>query len=190
MSRFNNSPSREYSEFTATVDEYADGDHEPGEDVYRAVADALADHLRDRFRRAWGVDEQAETACLRRVITGEDSCTCNETRSWQDRERETVGGRDDPPHAAPHADHPELWLANGDPVLYAIHPSGLETTVVSQTATPDEAAQQRNGWFDIVEVAEEWGLEFSVMPVSHYHAFSRVCIVLYSPEWARRRGKT
>lgn len=186
MSRFNRHPSREYSEFLDVVEAYADADHDPGEDVYRALADALSERLRERFRRGWGLDEESDTACLRRVITGEDECTCSETRSWADRERETVGDRDDPPHAAPHSDHAELWLDDGDPVLYAMHPSGLEVASVSRTAVGEDGQQRRNGWFDVVDVAREWGLEVSVMPVSHYHAFSRVCVVLYSPEWARR----
>ncbi|GGN26959.1 hypothetical protein [Halarchaeum nitratireducens] len=187
MSRFNRTPSREYSEFVDAVAEYAAGEHEPGEDVYRAVADALAEELRERFRQGWGLDEEAETPCLRRVITGADECTCSSTRSWADRERETIGARDDPPHAAPHSDHAELWLDDGEPVLYAMHPSGLSVSSVSKTAVGEDGKQIRNGWFDVLEFAQAWGLEFAVMPVSHYHAFSRTCVVFYAPEWASHR---
>ncbi|WP_226043532.1 hypothetical protein [Natrinema sp. DC36] len=184
MNRFNRFPSEEYSEFVDVVQEYTDADHEPGEDVLRALADALEDHLREGFKRRWGVDEAADTACIRREITGADECECGSTsaRSWIHREQEAVGGRDDPPHAAPHSDHATLWLDDGEPVLYSMHISMPEIQSVSRTAAPD-GETIRNGWFDIFEFAQHWGLEVGVTPWSHYHAFSRTNVVLYSPEW-------
>lgn len=188
MNRFNHHPSKEYSEFKETVQEYAREDHDPGEDVYRALADALQEHLRDRFKSYWSVDERADTACIRRVITGEVECPCTDTRSWEERELERIGGRDDPPHDAPHEDHAELWLDDGEPVVYSMHVSAPETQTVSETAARG-GQTQRNGWFDLLDFAREWGLEFAVTPWSHYHAFSRVNIVLYSPEWAKAIGQ-
>jgi hypothetical protein len=65
MSRFNRSPSPAYRAFVATVQEYVDADQEPGEAVTRAIADALADELRERFTAHWEVETTAETACFR-----------------------------------------------------------------------------------------------------------------------------
>jgi hypothetical protein len=190
MNRFNRHPTKEYSEFKKTVQAYADADHEPGEDVNRALADALSDDLREGFCRYWGVKEESDgRACIRRVITGETECTCSDTRSWVDREKETIGDSDDPPHSAPHEDHAELWLSeDGDPVLYSMHVSSLEVSSVSKTAA-GEGSQLWNGWFDVLEFAQRWGLELGVTPWSHYHTFSRVNVVFYSPEWARERSK-
>jgi len=187
MSRHNRHPSSEYSEFVQVVQEYAAADHEPGESVTVALADALEDHLREKFKSYWGVEEEAPTACIRRVITGESECSCTSTRSWVDRERETVGDRDEPPHAPPHRDHATLWLDEGEPVLYSMHIYGPESQTVSRTAAPDDEGV-RNGWFDILNFAREWGLQAAVTPFSWYYMSSTVNIVFYSPEWARRRS--
>lgn len=53
MSRFNHYPSAKYSEFRQAVREYAAADHEPGEDVFCAVADALEDAQREHFQNYW-----------------------------------------------------------------------------------------------------------------------------------------
>lgn len=179
MSRFNHHPSSEYRAFVETIREYAD-DQEPGENVRRAIADALENHLRERFQNAWKVDSTADTACLRRLITGENECNCD--RSWVDRERETVGEGDDPPHKPPHSDHASLWLQDDEPAVYSMHVSHPELQLVSKTAEPDPEQRQRNGWFDIVQCAEHWGLEIAVMPTSWYNAFSTINIVFYPPE--------
>jgi hypothetical protein len=181
MSRFNRSPSPAYRAFVATVQEYADADHDPGEAVTRAIADALADELRERFKVHWNVTSTADTACLRRLITGADDCTCD--HSWIDREVETVGASDEPPHKPPHSDHASLWLdANERPVVFSMHIAHPERQLVSKTAEPVPEQRQRNGWFDIVRCAEQWGLDIAVMPVSWYNAFSTVNIVFYPPE--------
>lgn len=181
MNRFNRHPSPAYRAFVSTVQEYADDDQEPGEDVRRAIADALEDELRERFKDYWTVDGTADTACLRRLITGEDECSCD--RSWVNRELETVGEGDDPPHKPPHADHSTLWLDENDsPVVFSMHVSHPEQQLVSKTAEPDPEQRQRNGWFDFVELAEHWGLEIAVMPTSWYNAFSTINIVFYPPE--------
>lgn len=184
MNRFNRHPSRDYSGLKSEIQAYADADTEPGEDVLRAVADALADELRDRFKQYWGVDEPAATPCLRRVITGEDECNCAATRGWIAREEERAGERDEPPHAPPARDHATLWLADGEPVLYSMHPYTPELVSVSK-AVADEGERQRNSWFDLVAVAETWGLEIGVTPFSWHNAFSTVNIVLFAPEWGR-----
>lgn len=169
MNRFNRSPSPEYRAFVEDVQEYADADHEPGEGVRRAIADALSDELRERFKEYWKVDEQAETPCLRRLITGADECTCD--RSWRDRQRERLGERDEPPHKPPHSDHASLWLdENDEPGVFSMH------------IYHPHRQRQRNGWFDIVQCAEHWGLDIAVMPTSWYYAMSTVNIVFYPPE--------
>ncbi len=179
MSRFNSNPSPEYRAFVETVREYADGDQEPGEGVRRAIADALSDELRERFKAAWKVDRTVDTVCVRRLITGEDECNCD--RSWIDGERETVGEGDKLPHKPPHAVHSTLWLDEDDePAVYSMHVYHPEIQMVSETADPDQ--RQRNGWFDIVRCAEHWGLEIAVMPTSWHIAFSTINIVVYPPE--------
>jgi hypothetical protein len=181
MSRFNRQPSQAYRTFVETIREYADANQEPGEAVTRAIADALADELRERFKDHWAVTSTADTACLRRLITGADDCPCD--RSWIDREVETVGVGDDPPHKPPHSDHASLWLdANDEPAIYSMHVHHPAQQSVSQTAATDPDQRQRNGWVDIVRCAEHWGLEIAVMPVSWYNAFSTVNIVFYPPE--------
>ncbi len=181
MSRFNRSPSPSYRAFVEDVQEYADVDHEPGENVRRAIADALSDELRERFTNAWTVNSTADTACFRRLITGEEECNCD--RSWIDREIESVGKGEKPPHSPPHSDHASLWLDEGDePAVYSMHVYHPEQQSVSKTAEQDPDQRQRNGWFDIIEVAQHWGLEIAVMPVSWYNAFSTINIVFYPPE--------
>lgn len=184
MSRFNRFPSAEYSEFKKTVQEYAQSEHEPSEDVYRVIADALEDNLRERFISYWGVDTPADTACIRRIITGETECQCEQ--SWIDREREKIGARDEPPHSPPYSDHATLWMSDEKPVLYSMHVSSPEAETASKTAAP-EGEQLRNGWFDIVAFAEEWGLEVGVTPFSWYNLFSTVNVVFFSPEWSRQK---
>lgn len=183
MSRFNRSPSPEYRAFVEEVREYAEANQEPGENVRRAIADALSDDLRERFKAAWNVETTAETACLRRLTTGDDECNCD--RSWIDRELESVGKGEKPPHKPPHSDHASLWLdEDGEAVVYGMHVYHPEIQSVSDTA--DSEQQQRNGWFDIVRCAEHWGLEIAVMPVSWYNAMSTVNVVFYPLEATKR----
>ncbi len=109
---------------------------------------------------------------------GEDECSCD--RSWIDRELETVGKDEKPPHQPPHSDHASLWLdEDGEPAIFSIHVYHPEIQSVSKTADPEQS--QRNGWFDIVECAKHWGLKIAVMPISWYNAFSTVTIVFYPP---------
>jgi len=190
VSRFNRHPSAEYSAFLQAVRDYASDDHEPGEGIYRALADALEDDLCERFRSYWGVDAEADgPACIRRVITGDDECSCTSTRSWKDRELEQVGAREEPPHKPPYSDHATLWLdESGEAVLYSMHIYGPEQEVVSRTAAP-EGERRRNGWFDILRFAEAWGLEVGITPFSWYNQFSTINVVFYAPEWSRQRSE-
>ena len=181
MTRHNPVPSPEYLEFVETIQAFA---HEHGEtEATRALADGLEDALQKRFRDYWGVDERANTACFRRLITGDEECTCD--RSWEERELERIGDRDDPPHTPPHSNQPTLWLAAGDPVVYSMHLYTPEVQAVSKAAAP-AGRQIRNGWFDLFEFATAWGLELAMTPVSWYNPFSTVNVVFYSPEWRRR----
>ena len=73
-------------------------------------------------------------------MTGEDSCTCQQKRDWKQRELETIGARDDPPHAPPYRDHATLWLdESGDPAVYGMHvyPGNVEmvTPPIPQSAS-------------------------------------------------------
>jgi hypothetical protein len=172
----------EYRQLREAVNGYLN--HEPDDprynDIWRALGAMLAEYQRDRFIDGWNLSEPAETACVRRLITGESECTCN--RSWADRERETIGERDDPPHKPPHGDHATLWLGDDDnPAVYSMHiyPGNILNHHPSKTADPDQ--QQRNGWFDIVEWCAEWGLEISISSMSWYHP-SAVQVVIYPPE--------
>jgi hypothetical protein len=125
MNRCNRSPSPAYRAFVEDIREYADDDHKPGEEVTRAIADALADELRERFKTSWEVTSTADTACLRQLITGANACTCD--RSWIDREHERIGTGDEPPHKHPHSDHASLWLdADDTPVVFSMHVSHPE----------------------------------------------------------------
>lgn len=148
----------EYDQLRDAIHTYLD--HEPDDprwnDIWQAFAAILGEYQRDRFVDAFELEEPAARPCIRRLITGEDECPCHETRSWEDRERETIGARDDPPHAPPHSDHSTLWLdEDGEPALYGMHiyPGNIEAAVPSTTADADQ--QRRNGWFDLFEWARQ-----------------------------------
>jgi hypothetical protein len=174
----------EFDQLAAAVETYLD--HEPDDpawsDIWRALATIVGEHQRDAFVDAFDLDRPADRPCIRRLITGEDECQCRETRGWEERELETIGARDDPPHSPPHADHATLWLDEGRPAVYGMHvyPGNIEMVTPSRTADPEQ--RRRNGWFDLFEWAGEWGLEVSIMPKSWYYLGSTVHIVFYPPE--------
>jgi len=66
----------EYDQLEAALDDYLD--HEPDDpawnDVWRALAAILGEYQRDAFIEAFDLASPAETACIRRLITGESSC--------------------------------------------------------------------------------------------------------------------
>ena len=164
-----------------------DADLPPQDDRWRVLGSLLAAELRERFQNRTGIEQPAETACIRRLITGEDACPCSDTRSWAVREREQIGVHDEPPHQPPHADHATLWLDEDDePAVYSMHvyPGNILNYTPSKTADPDQ--QQRNGWFDIVKWAEHWGLEVDIAPVSWYNPFRTINVLLSPPERSRQ----
>lgn len=163
MSRFNRTPSREYSEFCDQIKEYAEADHEPGEDVLRVVADGLANYLKEGFRQGWKVDRTAETACIARMITGWEKCNHDGLAS---------DDRGTPPHHPPHSDHPDLWLDEyGNPTVFAMHLYHLER---------DELA-------DILDFADQHGLSIRVQANSYYHPTSTTCVTFYAPEHVEKQ---
>lgn len=174
----------EYHQLREAVHDYLD--HEPDDpkwnDIWRALAAILSAHQRDAFAEAFDLAEPAETACVRRLITGEDECPCLDTRGWTERELEQIGARDDPPHKPPHSDHATLWLdEDSDPVLYSIHvyPGNM---MMSPSKTVDPEQQRRNGWMDMCSWAAEWGLEIGFLSKSWYNLGSTVQVVFSPPE--------
>lgn len=185
MTRFDDSTSPEYDALRDRLEAYAEDSRGPSEDVRRLTADALGDHLRGLFTNYWGLEEPADgPACIRRVITGEDACDCRPTDYWQDRELARDEDPPTPPHQPPFSENATLWLDDGRPVLYSMHVSWLEFERVPRAAAPD-GNPRRNGWFDVVAFAEEWGLEIGVTPFSWYDPLSTVNVVFYAPEWSR-----
>jgi hypothetical protein len=175
----------EYDQLKEAIHDYLD--HEPDNpqwnDIWRALAAIMGESQRDAFVDAFDLAQPAETPCIRRLITGEESCTCQQKRDWKQRELETIGARDDPPHAPPYRDHSTLWLdESGDPAVYGMHvyPGNVEMVTPSKTADPDQ--QQRNGWMDITRWAREWGLEVGFLAKSWYNLGSTVHVVFYPPE--------
>ncbi|WP_250864822.1 hypothetical protein, partial [Halorientalis regularis] len=162
----------EYDQLREAVHDYLE--HDPDDPawtgIWRALGAVMGEYQRDGFVEAFDLNEPAERSCIRRLITGEDECPCHETRGWEERELETIGARDEPPHSPPHADHKTLWLdEDGEPALYGMHvyPGNIEMITPSKTADPNQ--QQRNGWMDITRWAREWGLEVGFLPKSWYN---------------------
>ncbi|RJX47487.1 hypothetical protein [Halonotius pteroides] len=177
----------EYRQLEEAVEAYLDHDADDPryDNIWRALGAILGGYQRDVFIDAFDLAEPADSACIRRLITGDGECSCS-VRSWKKREREKIGDLDEPPHSPPHSDHATLWLdENGNPAMYGMHlyMGNVEQVTPSKTADPDQ--RQRNGWFDIVNWAAEWGLEVSFMPKSWYHLGTTVHVVIYPPE--RRR---
>jgi len=175
----------EYERLEQAIHDYLN--HEPDDprwnDIWRALGSILGEYHRDRFVDAFDLAEPAEMPCIRRLITGEDECTCHERGGWQERELEQIGARDDPPHAPPHHDHATLWVdEDGEPAVYSMHvyPGNVEQITPSKTADPDQ--QRRNGWMDICNWTAEWGLEVGFLAKSWYNLGSAVHVVFYPPE--------
>ena len=64
----------EYDQLKEAVDAYLN--HEPDDprwsDIWRALAAIMGEYQRNQFVEAFDLDEPAETACIRRLITGDD----------------------------------------------------------------------------------------------------------------------
>jgi len=175
----------EFDQLRTAVRDYLnhDPDDPAWDDIWRALASIMGEYQRDAFIQSFGVEKPADRPCIRRLITGEEECTCHDSRSWEHRELETIGARDDPPHAPPHHDHATLWLdEEGEPAVYGMHvyPGNIESVTPSAAADPDQ--QRRNGWFDVFAWAREWGLEVGILPKSWYNPGSTVHVVFYPPE--------
>ena len=169
----------EYEQLEQAVNNYLN--HEPDDpswnDIWRALAAIMGEYQRDAFVDAFDLAQPAETPCVRRLITGEEECTCHEKRGWEQRELETIGARDDPPHAPPYRDHAMLWLdESGDPAVYGMHvyPGNVERL--------ESEEPPHNLWFDLFEFTAEWGLEVSIRPKSWHNLGTTVHVVFYPPE--------
>lgn len=161
---------KEYNQLEQAINNYLD--HEPDDpswnDIWQALAAVMGEYQRDAFIEAFDLDEPAETACIRRLITGENECPHSPLEADDDPQG--------PAHKPPASDHATLWLDDGEPVLYSMHvyPGNIERL--------DAKEPPHNLWFDVFEFAREWGLEVSVLPKSWYNLGSTVHIVFYPPE--------
>lgn len=65
----------EYRQLREAVHDYLD--HEPDDpqwaDIWKALAAIMCEYQRDAFVQAFDLDEPAEQACIRRLITGDES---------------------------------------------------------------------------------------------------------------------
>jgi len=160
----------EYEQLREAVNAYLD--HEPDDpkwnDIWRALAAIMGEYQRDQFVEAFDLDEPAETASIRPLITGETDYSYNPIEADDD----PTG----PPHKPPASDHATLWLDDSEPAVYSMHvyPGNIERL--------DAAEPPYNQWFDLFEFAAEWGLEVSVLGKSWYNLGSTVQVVFYPPE--------
>jgi hypothetical protein len=134
--------------------------------VTQAFAAILGEHYREKFRRAHGLSEPAETACIGRLIDRREKCPHN------------VVAQDDDPNAPPHSppgdDHSTLWLdEDGNPALYGMHVYQGNIEMRASDDPPDS-------WFSVFEFARHYGLGVSVLPYSWYN-FGRTVHVIFSP---------
>jgi hypothetical protein len=160
----------EYNQLREAVHQYLD--HEPAdptfEDIWRALGAIMGEYQRDAFVTAFDLNAPAETACIRRLITGDPTCPHTPHEPAADPDR--------PPHQPPASDHATLWLDDGEPAVYSMHlyPGNVERL--------DAEEPPRNQWFDIFTFAEHWGLEVSILPKSWYNLGSTVHVIFYPPE--------
>ncbi len=161
---------REYQQLREAIHDYLD--HEPDDpawnDIWQALGAIMGEYQRDAFLEAFDLDEAAETACIRRLITGEDECPHSPLKADDDPQG--------PPHKPPASDHATLWLDDGEPAVYSMHvyPGNIERL--------DAREPPYNLWFDLFEFAAEWGLEVSILPKSWYNLGSTVHVIFYPPE--------
>lgn len=103
----------------------------------------MGEYQRDAFLEAFDVDKRAETACVRRLITGEGECPHSPLEGDDDL--------DGPPHAPPASDYATLWLDDGEPALYSMHvyPGSIERLGAEEPPY--------NQWFDLFEFASTGG---------------------------------
>ena len=160
----------EYSQLHEAIHNYLD--HRPDDpvwdDIWRALGTIIGEFQRDAFIEAFDLSKPAETACIRRLITGEGECPHSPLKADND----PTG----PPHKPPASDHATLWLNDGEPAVYSMHlyPGNVERL--------DADEPPYNLWFDVFEFAAEWGLEVSILPKSWYNLGSTVHVVFFPPE--------
>ncbi len=153
-------PWEEYRQLRQAIHEYID--HDPDdpewEDIWRALAAIMSAYQRQQFLQAFGLDEPAEVASIRRLITGGDECP-HSPESDAERPHQS-------PHEPPASDNATLWLDDGDPALFSMHvfPDTLgrlrhDHQQVGETPT-------HGTWPEIFEFATEQDLEVSVLPTS------------------------
>ncbi len=156
----------EYEQLREAIHDYLD--HEPDDpkwsDIWRALAAIMGEYQRDQFVKALDLDEPAETACIRRLITGDDECP----HSPLEADDDPTG----PPHSPPASDHATLWLDDGEPAVYSMHvyPGNIERL--------DAVEPPYNQWFDLFEFAAVWGLEVSILGKSWYNLGSTIHVVI------------
>lgn len=156
MTRHRHDPPPGYVDLVDHIREFAD--EQGGNNAIRAVADGLEDLLREQFKASYGVDKTTDGGrCIGRLISDGGRCTHNTPSKWS--------SSGDPPHSPPHADHADLWLADGEPAAYTMHLYDFE------------GDQMR----DVVEFADEWGLSVRSEPWSWYFPNQTVHVVFFNP---------
>ena len=136
----------EYDQLREAVEDYLG--HQPDDpawnDIWRALGAIMGEYQRDAFLEAFDVDERAENACVRRLISGEEECLHSPLEADDDP--------DGPPHAPPASDHATLWLDDGEPALYSMHVypgtlSGLRRRSRRTTSgSTSSNSPRRGGW--------------------------------------------
>ncbi len=167
-------PSDEYRHLKQAVDDYLESDNTE-RPIRHALGAILGERKRDRFLKAHDLDQPADTACIRRLITGEENCPHNALEADPDPKG--------PSHSPPADDHSTLWLdEDGEPALYGMHvyPGNIERL--------DSDEPPHNKWFDVFEFAERWGLEVSINPSSWYNFGGCVHVFFYPPERHQQTG--
>lgn len=91
-------------------------DHEPDDpawdDIWWSLGAIMGKYQRDAFVEAFDLNEPAETACVRRLTTGEE-CPHSPLEADSDPQG--------PPHKPPVSDHATLWLDDGEPAVHSIY---------------------------------------------------------------------
>lgn len=72
--------SEEYRAPEEALEALNDADLPPQDDRWRVLGNLLAVNLQERFQNRTGVEQPAATACIRRLITGDDECSCSPAR--------------------------------------------------------------------------------------------------------------
>jgi hypothetical protein len=101
----------------------------------------MGEFQRDAFIEAFDLDGPAETACIRRLITGGDRVPAFSLEADEDPQG--------PPHRPPASDHATLWLDDAEPALYLMHVYSGNIGMLESEEPPHDL------WFDIFDFAAE-----------------------------------